>query len=337
MSTNINTRRNSKNSRTNNKLGIKKKKRKPLLEYPIVSSGGGGSGGGGGEDRDGSFKLNVREFDMRSIKPCAKILLVGRSGVGKTTIVKDICRQLKDVPIGICMTGTEDGVEEYSKIIPPLNVYSEYDPMAVRKLVAVQKLKNKGIPQGSPHRKRAFILFDDLHYDTKMLKDEVLDYIFFNSRHNEMDFIATAQDPGGFKPRLRTNLNYIFILNDPNIQNREKIFKYFAGQLGGLKYLNQVMDAFTKNYSCLVIDNTSLTNNLEDSIFWYKSPNLPCDFKMCSKQAWEFSNKHYKYIDEYATIPQKFMNNSLNENESKSKKSKKGKTKTKTKTKTKKK
>jgi len=248
---------------------------------------------------DTTIQLHVREFNMKSIKPSSKILLVGRSGVGKTTIVKDICRQLNNIPLGICMTGTEDGVEDYSKIIPPLFVYNKYYPKALRNLIAIQKKKNKKIPKGSPKRQRAFVLMDDLHYDKSMLNDKQLDYIAFNSRHDEIDAIWTAQDPTGFKPRHRTNLNYIFILNDSNFLNREKLFKYYAGQLGSISFFNQVMDAFTSNYSCLVIDNTSTTNKLEDSIYWYRSPNLPINFKMCSKDAWEFSKNHYRENDEY--------------------------------------
>jgi hypothetical protein len=32
-----------------------------------------------------------------------------------------------------------------------------------------------------------------------------------------------------------------------------------------------VLDACTDNYECLVIDNATRSNNLEDLVFWYKA------------------------------------------------------------------
>eukprot|EP00959_Pyramimonas_sp_CCMP1952_P252025 5265927-Pyramimonas_sp.AAC.1 len=34
---------------------------------------------------------------------------------------------------------------------------------------------------------------------------------------------------------------------------------------------NQVMDACTENYECIVLDNTIKSNKIEDVVFWYKA------------------------------------------------------------------
>ena len=46
--------------------------------------------------------------------------------------------------------------------------------------------------------------------------------------------------------------------------------------------------ATTNNYGCLVIDNTSISEKLEDQVFWYKAANHG-DFKLGSKEFWEIS------------------------------------------------
>ena len=50
----------------------------------------------------------------------------------------------------------------------------------------------------------------------------------------------------------------------------------------------QVMDQCTENYECLVIDNNSKSNKLQDQIFWYKAQKHG-DFRLGSKEFWELS------------------------------------------------
>lgn len=49
-----------------------------------------------------------------------------------------------------------------------------------------------------------------------------------------------------------------------------------------------VMDQCTENYECLVIDNNTKSNRLQDQIFWYKA--MPHeDFKLGAREFWELS------------------------------------------------
>ena len=50
----------------------------------------------------------------------------------------------------------------------------------------------------------------------------------------------------------------------------------------------QVMDQCTENYECLVIDNTTKSNKLEDTVFWYKA-DTHNDFKICLQHYWDVS------------------------------------------------
>ena len=52
------------------------------------------------------------------------------------------------------------------------------------------------------------------------------------------------------------------------------------------------MDACTENYECLVLDNTSKSNKIEDCVFWYKAP-IRKGFKIGSPRLWEFHGKNY--------------------------------------------
>jgi hypothetical protein len=48
------------------------------------------------------------------------------------------------------------------------------------------------------------------------------------------------------------------------------------------------MDQTTADYECLVVDNNSKSNKLNDQIFWYKAQPRP-DFKLGSKEFWDLS------------------------------------------------
>ena len=51
----------------------------------------------------------------------------------------------------------------------------------------------------------------------------------------------------------------------------------------------QVMDQCTENYECLVIDNTSKSNKIEDQVYWYKASEHE-NFKIGAPEFWEHHN-----------------------------------------------
>lgn len=55
---------------------------------------------------------------------------------------------------------------------------------------------------------------------------------------------------------------------------------------------NQVMDSCTENYECLVLDNTSKSNRIQDCVFWYKA-SLHKNFRIGSDAMWNYHRKHY--------------------------------------------
>ena len=96
------------------------------------------------------------------------------------------------------------------------------------------------------------------------------------------------QYPLGIPPNLRTNIDYIFILRENIVANRKRIYDNYAGMFQNFEIFCQVMDQCTENYECLVIDNTTKSNRLEDNVFWYKASSHP-PFKICNQQFWEMS------------------------------------------------
>ena len=135
---------------------------------------------------------------------------------------------------------------------------------------------------------RTFCILDDCLYDASWTKDKMMRLLFMNGRHWKIMLIITMQYPLGIPPNLRTNIDYVFILREPYIANRKRIYENYAGMFPTFESFSQVMDQCTENYECLVINNNSKSNKLTDQIFWYKA-NAHGDFKLGSREFWELS------------------------------------------------
>lgn len=109
-------------------------------------------------------------------------------------------------------------------------------------------------------------------------------------------------------PDLRANIDYIFILRENIVQNREKLYKNFFGIFPTLDMFNQVMNSCTENHECLVLDNTSKSNKIEDCVFWYKA-NIHKNFRIGSPQLWQYHKKFYNPKHDILTDQKKDPNN----------------------------
>jgi hypothetical protein len=149
--------------------------------------------------------------------------------------------------------------------------------------------KNENIPANIDAR--AFLLLDDCLYDNAWTKDINIRAFFLNGRHKDLMLLITMQYVMGIPPLLRTNIDYVFILREPYMQNRRRIYENFAGVFPTLDVFCQIMDQCTENFECLVIHTNSKSNKLEDQVFWYKADNH-MDFKIGADEYWKYHNEN---------------------------------------------
>jgi hypothetical protein len=94
-------------------------------------------------------------------------------------------------------------------------------------------------------------------------------------------------------PALRANIDYVFILRENIVANRERLWKNFFGIFPTFDLFGKTMDACTENFECLVLDNTVKSNKIEDCVFWYKAKYPPPKFKVGSQTFWQAHKKMY--------------------------------------------
>jgi hypothetical protein len=244
--------------------------------------------------------LELKKFSMRDIsfRPNENkgpvIVLIGRRDTGKSFLVRDLLFYQQDIPVGTVISGTEAGNSFYSEHIPKLFIHDEYNTSIIENILKRQKTCMKQVMKEMQTYKksnidpRTFVILDDCLYDSAWTKDKLMRLLFMNGRHWKILLIITMQYPLGIPPNLRTNIDYVFILREPYINNRKKIYENYAGMFPTFESFCQVMDQCTENYECLVINNNAKSNKLTEQIFWYKAENHPT-FKLGSKEYWELS------------------------------------------------
>jgi len=244
--------------------------------------------------------LELKKFSMKTIsfKPDESkgpvCVLIGRRDTGKSFLVRDLLYYHQDIPIGVVISGTEEGNGFYGKLVPRLFIHTEYSSAIIENILKRQKGVLKQIKKELETKRRSsidprtFVILDDCLYDASWARDKLMRLLFMNGRHWKVMLIITMQYPLGVPPTLRTNIDYVFILREPYIANRKRIYENYAGMFPTLESFCQVMDQCTENYECLVINNNSKSNKLADQVFWYKA-DPHNDFRLGSKEFWDLS------------------------------------------------
>jgi hypothetical protein len=240
------------------------------------------------------MKLELRKFDISSITDDKVVVMIGKRNTGKSFLIKDLLYHNNSFQVGTVISGTESANGFYGEMVPKIFIHDEFKQSIIDNVVKRQQHVIKSLNEentkygGSKIDPRSFLILDDCLYDASWTKDKNVRALFMNGRHLKMFFIISMQYPLGIPPNLRTNIDYIFILRENIVANRKRIYDNYAGMFQNFEIFCQVMDQCTENYECLVIDNTTKSNKLEDNVFWYKASTHP-SFKICNQQFWEMS------------------------------------------------
>ena len=240
-------------------------------------------------------EMNIKRFDTSTIKPHRIILIVGKRGTGKSTLIRDLMYRIKDnVHIPMAMTPTEESANMFEECMPESCVHSSFNSDAVDRLIAFQRNR------GKRKQKQRHILFvlDDMMYDKKVLKGQCMRDIFMNGRHLKISFINAMQYVMDMGPDLRSQVDYVFALRENIVSNRIKLWKYFFGGFEHFDDFCQVFTACTENNECIVCDNTVKSNDIKDMIFYYKADITIEPYLLGSRTFWGLHHRFFRTDDE---------------------------------------
>lgn len=223
-----------------------------------------------------SGKLKIRKWDPTTLKPDAIVLLLGKRGTGKSTLMRNLMYHVRDkLDFCLAMSPTEEATESLGSFLPPTMIYNDFRPDKVNQLLNTQRQQWK-----RGHGSKVGLIMDDCMYDKGIFRGEtgkIFRNLFMNGRHRRVFFLNCVQYCMDMTPDLRSQVDYVFQLRDNIQSSRKKTWEQFFGFFPTFEQFSKTMSVCTENYECLVYDSkASKSNNIEDSIFWYKADtNLP--------------------------------------------------------------
>lgn len=247
----------------------------------------------------------IKKFDRQRVASTANgpnytsavSVIIGKRARGKTTLVRDLLWQNRDIPVGIVMSATEPCTHEYSKIMPKICIHDEYKPEIIENVLKRQleicRRKNESHSNISTIiDPRAFVVLDDCMYAASQFQDrhnKNFRPLFLNSRHLKTNIFITMGYSYGFSPALRCNIDYIFLFGTESIGERKRLYDHYGSMFPTFEAFCQVFEKCTDEpYNCMVIDQTAhAEKGVENMVFWYHADiHDDADLKLCAPDFW---------------------------------------------------
>ncbi len=214
----------------------------------------------------------LQKFDIKKLDKSSVSLIIGKRECGKSCLMKDILLNHTNNPSITCISGSKQESNFHKTYINESCVYSEYKDEIIEGIIETQKNKYINTNYDSNH---------DLKPDTVLLLDSVDQYnifkndsireIFLNGRCYKISLVISIQYLLSLPPILRSNADFVFVFRENINEVVKKLYDNYFGQFKNLEEFRNTLNYYTNDYSCLVLDMTSKSSNLQDCVFWYKS------------------------------------------------------------------
>jgi hypothetical protein len=247
-------------------------------------------------------KLHIKPFNpAKNLKNDRIVFLIGRRGSGKSVLEKDLLYYMRDkIDFGIALTKTLGSEDMFKACMPHEAVKREYIEQQIQQLIEHQLAHAHEV--GREGIRAVYILFDDMTFDKSIFKGTTIRDVFMNGRHYNFFFVNSMQYCMDITVDMRSQIDYVFAMWEPNAKNRRRLWENFFGIFEDYHQFEIVFKAMTGHYGALVIDNTANSTKIEDSIFWYKAkPEYYANgYRIGCDAFWALSRKYYVSNEEKA-------------------------------------
>ena len=220
------------------------------------------------------------------------MLIIGKRGTGKTTLTADILYHMRKVfDWGVCFSATEEANGFWGRHMCSEFIYPAFEPDVLTRYIEFQRnaassSREQRNESSSSKPMRSFLLFEDTMYSRCMKNNLDIRALFFNGRHWFSTLFITMQYMLDIPADLRSQVDYVFILRNNITVDREKLYRYYCGFLPNFHVFQSLMNSCTNDFDCLVVDNTSRSNNVTDNVFWYRAETHK--YKLGGPAVWKY-------------------------------------------------
>lgn len=239
------------------------------------------------------MSIRVKKFDPSAMKPSRIIYAIGRRHSGKSSLIKDILSQMPRPDYVLAMAPTQSSLDTFREFLPECCIFEGFSQEKLEQTIATQKeLLGRG------KRRSVLIILDDCAFNNAMFKSTAQKNLHFNGRHLGIGLICSAQYMMALPPEMRTNIDYLFVMRDPVLANRQKLYKNFFGVFDNFSQFDQVMTTVTQNYGTLCLDGTVPSTSHADSVLWYRANTRVPPFRLCNDVYWKLSRRYERSVEE---------------------------------------
>ena len=215
------------------------------------------------------FDMNNLLFDSKGEKIHVKICIFGKTGRGKSWLIRDIMYIIKNIESGIVITPDSEHLQFYNDFIPSSNIHIGYDKDTLNKFLLKQDL-HLDVNVGD---NRKYVVFDDciksLH---EVVNDENIINIYLCGKHYRFTFIYSTHNINTIPIQYKNQFDYVFLFGENSNFVKKKIYKNFGKGIPSFDVFDQILTQITNNYDCMVINNKSNKKwSFSDNIYWHRS------------------------------------------------------------------
>lgn len=214
-----------------------------------------------------------------------------------TTFIENICYSVQDrYPVARCFMGTPTGYKKFKDIFGELYVSPSYNEEDEKKYV----LRQKKCSMEDFENPSSINIVDDCGDDPKVFKSKMFRGIFkLGSQHWNQLFMLGNQYAIDFPPDVRKSVSYVALFREVEETELKKLYDNFGGICGSYQNFKMLMRELTGDYTCMIINKRSQSNEVEDNVFYFRTKVLP-DWKFGSKEFRNWNKDRYntKYVEE---------------------------------------
>lgn len=229
-------------------------------------------------------ELNIKEFDPTIMRQAPFIHIVGKRMTGKTYIVANLMnhqrfnkiknKNVVDYTNNKLYTNMNNitlcNQKEVNKVIDDI-IMSQKNKFDIMSDISDTNMKNEFMnSKFFANNMSSLLVLDDCFLSKGLSKNKYFCELAFNGSHYNITTFLTSVYPHNFTPEIRCNFDYVFLLAESYNVTRTRLYEQYGCIFSNEEDFLKVFDECTKDYGCMVIDNSSTLPNVEDRVFYYK-------------------------------------------------------------------
>lgn len=223
-------------------------------------------------------KITFKRWRIEELPDSVIIMLIGKRGSGKTTMLMNILYHLRDkFDTGLAVTPTKDTAAEFRKCMCDSLIYDDMKTAdAVISIIAELQgvFAEDDTKQLKP--RNLYFIADDCMFDKKSFKTTTMRDVFMNGRHYHLNLMSTVQYLMDLDPATRAQIDYVVVVGEPTPDTRDKLWENFFKTVfdntnEGKRLFYLTLKKLTQDHRAIILDNkTSKNDSITDRIFYFK-------------------------------------------------------------------